>query len=1117
MSENKFHLLLFFLIILLPLEIYSQAEGELLPPHSISIDPATMVLSWNSPGHVVLIENFEEDEFPPSGWQSTSMGKGWQRADTVLLNHWKVPASHSRYAISNDDSSAAGNNGALDLLITPSIDLTGNDSLVLTFDSYFDGAYGQSALVKYSSDGGLTWVVLEELKASLNWEKIIINLSALSGSSGLSNVKFAFHSDDNGYDGSGWAVDNVEIANSPASNKPLNYIIFFDTVPIDTTAGLSTFIPTLEYTYGDEHVAAICACYADGNSDTVSIPLVSKYLFPLSELYTEYCGKYCIGLGWYGPYRPPACRPWELETFFETPDNWIEGGSDAWDDFIYIVYENMNGILMMDKSGNVIDLLIIPGVPPLTDITHDGWGIFYGCNGTNIIYVMDFETLTLTGQFYAPVIAHALAYSEVYEVFYANNISSDITEFNQDGVIKSFPVGAYGNIHSLAFNNADDDDDLYAFSRDSTGALIVGYYAWQGLPSGFLLDVSSLVEGGLAGGVFFDYDGCYDDCVYLGGSIQNEVVFEYALGEQHCPGWTPPGLWGYYIYKDGMLFDSVEIFCDKYLEYVWYPDDTLPQSHEFTASVKYELELFGLDGQNGFSELAGPVQGSISYGYELDFNEAWFSQTFSYHKWDTTGNRWEINTTLGNPPASASFRGISGASPYSAVLTSNMFKPDSLSSCGIVLSFDLRVYDNTPSGNQYMDLELWDSGTREWRLLEQYSNDTVWGGFYHEVIDISDKVMGRHFRIRFNAHGDNPSDIQFWSLDNIMLKHNCLPPGGLLTEFDNESGIITVNWDTPFPEKDQWIYWDDSLHFTSAELGAGPDTWCDVAAKWEPAMLEGYQGVQLEKIAFIPSDPETHYILKVWTGDSAEVTRAKQAVANLSINQWNIINLDDPVKLGDFGDLWIGYSFSAKGQGPVSLDDEPSADGSGNLCRIGNGTWTTLQAVDPGLTGNINIRGFIVQPEKQPEGYRLYKSVDSGPYEFLVDLTDTEYSDVEVEMNLVHCYKAQSICISSPDTLSSGLTAECCVLPVNLAEYPDQYPSLHIYPNPANGLVNIVATELIEQIDLYDITGRPAGSFTGNRNRNIITIDMSSLKPGIYIFITKTPTATNFSKIALTE
>lgn len=1116
MSRTINHIAIIALTMLVPALLYSQAGGEFLPPHGVGIDPATMVMTWNSPGHVVLIENFEEETFPPPGWQATSAGKGWQRPDTVLFNHWKVPVYNSRYAISNDDSSAAGNNGSIDILISPSVDLTEYDSLVLTFDSYFDGAYGQSAQVKYSTDDGFSWVVLEEMKASLSWKKIILDLAGFSGISGLSNVKFAFHSDDNGFNGSGWVVDNVEIANSPALNQPLSYIVFFDSAPIDTTEGLSSFIPTIGYTYGDEHIAGICACYADGNSDTVSIPFISRYLFPLYDLHTEYCGKYCIGLGWSGPYRPPDCWPWDLETFFETPDNWIEGGSDAWDDFIFIVYENMNGILKMDKEGNVIDLLIIPGVPPLTDITHDGWcGTFYGCNGTNIIYIMDFETLTLTGQFFAPVIAHALAYSEVYEVFYANNISSDITEFDQNGVIKSFPVGEYGNIHSLAFNNADDDDDLYAFSRDSTGALIVGYKAWQGLPSGFILDVSGLVEGGQAGGVFIDYDGCSEDCVYLGGSIQNELVFEYALGEQHCPGWTPPGLWGYYIYKDGVLFDSIEIMCDKYAYWVWYPDDTLPQSHVFSASVKYELELFGLEGQNGFSEKAGPVQAINSYGYDLDFTENWSSASFSYHKWDTTGQRWQISSSFGNPQPSAVFRGISGTTPYSAILTSHMFKPDPSESCGVSLKFDLRLYDNTPTGNQILDLELWDSGTREWKLLKEYSNDSVWSDFIQESVDMSPKVKNRHFMVRFVAHGDNPSDIQYWVLDNIMLERSCPPPCGLFAEFDIESGVVSLTWDAPFPEKEQWVHWDDSLHYTSAGFGTGPDTWCDVAAKWEPAMLEGYQGAWLEEISFIPTDPETHYILKVWTGDSAEVSRAEQAVANLAINQWNIIELDDPVKLDDCGDLWIGYSFSAKGQYPASLDAGPAADSSGNLCRIGNGEWTTLKDVNPNLTGNINVQGLIRLEEKQPEGYRLYKSVDSGPYQFLADISDPGYSDTDVEMNLLHCYKAQAICSLSPDTLSSDFSAEDCVLPVKLDEFPDNLPSLQIYPNPVKGVVTIASAELIKQIDIYDITGRLVGTYPGNKN--IIELDMSLVKPGIYLIITKTLSEVCFSKIAVIE
>lgn len=1086
---------------------------DLLPPHGICIDPVSLLVTWKSPGIVLLNENFEGEIFPPSGWQANSSGIGWQKIDTLTFKHWKIPGHFGSYALSDDDGAPPGNNGIDDLLMTPALDLTGNDSLILSFDSYFDGAYGQSARLEYSTDGGSSWIILEEMTASLVWLKKEINLSALSGSSGLNNVQFAFLSSDNGYNGSGWAIDNVEIANSPATNLPDSYIVTMDTLAVDTTAGCSAFIPTIDYTYNEEHLAGVCACYSEGNSDTVFFPFVSKYLFPVNDLGREDCGDYCIGLTWWGPYRPPDCWPWELQSTFQTPDYWTEGGCDYYDGSIYIVYENINRILKMDLEGNVQGMLIIPGVPPLTDITHDYYGNFYGCCGTNIIYIMDFETSSLIGQYFAPVQAHALAVSEWGDLFFANNISSDITVFDKNEVYQTFPVGNFGNIHSLAYNGNANNEVLYGFSRDSTGCLIVEYDVWQGTPTGFTKDLSVLAPGGLAGGLYTDFS-CGAGCVTLGGTIQNELSFSYTLNEYHCPGWTPRGIWGYYIYKDEELFDSIEIICAKYPWYTWYPEDSLPRSHEFSVSVKYDLEeLLGLQDQMAYSEKAGPVQADISYGHVLDFVEEWSSSNFNHNKWSRTSTKWEVNSSIGNPHPAACFRGSPGTGPYSAMLTSYPFLPDTSESCSISLSYELKLMDDTPTGIQSLETELWDSETRVWHTLKEYHNDTVWNGFITENIDVTNRVKGRFCMIRFIAYGENSSDIQFWVLDNIKVQRTCPPPVDLQAEYDSGSETIFLNWTGPSPEISQWFHWDDSLQNIAIGLTGNPDTWCDVAARWDSSMLVAYQHGGLERIAFIPADPETHYILKVWSGDSARNLKAEQAVADLVINQWNFIYLDNPVKIDSSEELWIGYSYSTKGQNPISLDGGPAVDGFGNQCRIGNGQWTSLLNISPEWNGNLNIQAYIHRSERHPGNYRLYKSIDYGDYQYLTDVSLSEYTDNEVALNLMNCYKIQSGCIAIPDTLFSVFSVESCVLPVNVNEYKNTGPGIRIYPNPTEGQIYIQSQEIIKQIDILDCTGSLVTTFMVNEMKT--RINLSFLKPGIYPIITRTAKISYFNKIVV--
>ena len=1115
MNKKFNHFTHLVIMILICESLFSQhpARTEFLNPDRLEINPVSLVLTWNRPGNVLLFENFDGENFPPSGWEALSEGAGWQHYDTVLAAFWKIPENSSRFACSNDDLAGEGNDGSADLLLSPVIDLTTFDSIKLTFRSYFDGAYGQSAQVDYSTDFGFSWQVLSQITPSLSWETTLVDLTGMSGATGFSNVMFAFRTSDHGLSGSGWAVDDIELSSTAYCPTPENYVVFYDSVAFDTTTSCSAFIPTIQYTYGGLHYTGVCASYPEGNSDTITTSFISKYLFPPRNLATENCNK-CVGISWTAAYRPPACWPGEMQPVITTPDYWTEGGSDAFDDHYYIVYEDMNGILELDQAGNVCRLIDIFGVPPLTDITHDYWGNFYGCNGTNIIYKMNIIDGTLIGQFTAPAEAHAIAFSYLDEWFYINNISSDITVFDENQVYNTFPLGNHGNIHSLAvYNSADDEGGLYAFSRDSTGAPIVEYDFYTGVPTGYVKDVSSLVEGGQAGGVFINYDMCIDDCAYLGGTIQNEIIFQYAIEENHCPGWTPHEIWGYYIYKDGIPVDSVEIICDRDWGYTWVPEDTLPQSHPFSVSAKFELDEFGLEDQVAFSELEGPVEGGFSYGYELDFYENW-ANGFWAHRWDTIGPRWEKSTFFGNPPPSACFRGISGNEPYSSQLMSYPFLPDFSESSGVTLSYDIRLVENeTPTGNQQFDLELWDSFTREWEMLKTYSNDTFWDGFITESIDISEDVRGRTFAIRFTAHGDNPSDIQFWSVDNIRIERNCKPTGELLAEYDTASGSISLLWNAPYPETNSCIHYDDSVHFASAGFNTGPEIWCDVAARWENTSLKHYYNAKLDKIAFIPSDPETHYILKVWTGDSANIPLVSQAVSNLEINQWNTIQLDEPLELDGIDGLWIGYSFSTKGSTPVSVDAGPAADGYGNLCRIGDGEWVPLHDISPDPDGNINIQGYLHQEVIHPESYRVYKSLDWGPYQILADVTSNEYTDNQVSINQMHCYKVQSVCRSSPDTLASGLSAESCVLPVSTGEYPDPNPIFSLFPNPSGGNVNLSASEEIELIRIFDCRGELLHNYFREEIKS--NLDLSHLKSGIYIIRVSTRNSFYVDKLVI--
>ncbi len=83
-----------------------------------------------------------------------------------------------------------------------------------------------------------------------------------------------------------------------------------------------------------------------------------------------------------------------------------------------------------------------------------------------------------------------------------------------------------------------------------------------------------------------------------------------------------------------------------------------------------------------------------------------------------------------------------------------------------------------------------------------------------------------------------------------------------------------------------------------------------------------------------------------------------------------------------------------------------------------------------------------------------------------------------------------------------------------IVNVPEGLPlnSLKIYPNPTTGYFHISVTnsELIQEVKLYDTTGKCVSTFPANSNE----IDLSDQAPGIYIVQVKTNSGEFTQKIS---
>ncbi|MCF8227590.1 MAG: carboxypeptidase regulatory-like domain-containing protein, partial [Bacteroidales bacterium] len=233
-------------------------------PYNLYVDPLTSIATWNEPRITALREGFEGEMFPPAGWTSSTNSCGWYRTDDGSSDSWPIPAWDSYYAVANDDECGSGQDGSVDYLITPPMDLRETGGYSLKFDQFFDGAFGQSAIVEYSLDGGATWEVLQNMSPTAgSWTHEEIDLSQWSDDWNIPAFWIAFHADDNGEWASGWAIDNVEVSvRSDGDWPPMGYHVFLDDAFV-VEVQEETY-QYLNLQYGVEYTASVGALYTSG-------------------------------------------------------------------------------------------------------------------------------------------------------------------------------------------------------------------------------------------------------------------------------------------------------------------------------------------------------------------------------------------------------------------------------------------------------------------------------------------------------------------------------------------------------------------------------------------------------------------------------------------------------------------------------------------------------------------------------------------------------------------------------------------------------------------------------------------------------------------------------------
>jgi hypothetical protein len=1149
-------------------------------PRNLYVDDLTLVATWDEPLAIAAASDFEEGVFPPAGWQTlTQSTTGWYATTNGSSSAFAIPP-HTTYAVSNDD--AENGNGCCDYLITPEMDWTDLPTYRLNFASYFDGSYGQSAYVELSTDAGTTWTVISSMVAAPGaWQDIEIDLAQFSGAAGLSSVWIAFHADDNGAWASGWAVDDVQIA---SGGVPLQgYGVFLDGTLVDNTPE-RTFTYT-NLNFGQEYLAGVAALFSSGYSELDTYLFRSRYLIPpdslegMSPLGTDYAH-----LTWVAPLSPAdyvATAPVERT---EMPLASVEyspmvssvtypnspATEDLWDvlltfntqaagyqavetdgQFIYVAAWNGTGFGKYNLDGTWVEDFTVSGAGQIRDLAYYG-GFFYGGSAGTTIFKMDFNTNTTVATIPSPVTVRHLAYDPTLDGgnggFWAGDWATmaavSLTGANLQTV--SLP---FSSMYGTAWdNNTAGGPYLWIFDQGGAGVDIHQFHIPSLAVTGVMFDGSSVpgFNAGIAGGLAASGNVIPNKFVLLANYQQDpNLVVALELGSFSGGGGggtIPANLLGYNIYRDDAMVAYVEKPALEYFDL-----NLAPATYSYHITAVYDLTPYGFAGQTGESMIEGPVDVTVSYGYELPFVENFNTGLFETNQWTTDGDNWRIAGQVGNDAPSAEFYFNPVTSDYTQSLTSFYMIGDNIIDGKIMLDFDLKHTLVNPTEEESLAVEVYNGSS--WIQVVEYTNAESFD-WETKNVDITNQAKGKVFRVRFTASGVATTDIFNWLVDNVHIYRVCAEPINLTAgvNFPYLEQVV-LNWEAPSgsgPGPSGWLLWDNGVNNDAIGLTGGGSF--NVAVRFTPTQLAQYAGTSLTKIRMFPYSDGGTISLKVWTGANASTLVLTQPIATYVGGEWNEFVLNTPIPVTGATELWFGYAVThPDGVYVAGCDAGPAVAGFGDMLSLDGSVWESM-ATAYGLNYNWNLQGYVetldgvtaaLQPVVDPTVYGPVSQIERGnlpalpgaalPAEIsnsrelvgynifrdgmmIGSTTETTYIDADEALELLetYCYTVTAVY----EDCESGMSEEACIL---LTNTPVVENAVSIYPNPSNSVVNIEVTSDISQVVVYNYLGQVVyeNNVTGAQT---LQLNVRNYESGAYLVKFITREGENFTrKVVVTK
>lgn len=248
-----------------------------------------------------------------------------------------------------------------------------------------------------------------------------------------------------------------------------------------------------------------------------------------------------------------------------------------------------------------------------------------------------------------------------------------------------------------------------------------------------------------------------------------------------------PTLLGFNFYRDNEFLEYQPQAGDSV--YTHYFTAQPPGIHDYCITSACESAIDMLRGDTTESAVVCESVECI-YGFDLPFEENWGPGSFSLNDWEISSDNWLISADTGNSPPAALFEPIDQMTDYEETLESYYLNAYGMTEGKIYLAYDIHLSSAQNSGTEHFLVQVWNHESEMYDTVLEYNNLQGSFGWHRDTINIKAFSMGKVFRIRFVATGENSSYINYWGIDNISIYRKCdIPEGTLESNLVNDTCI----------------------------------------------------------------------------------------------------------------------------------------------------------------------------------------------------------------------------------------------------------------------------------------------------------------------------------------